>query len=327
MKKPVWYKTDVGLNARMAITLGAMFLLYAAFVFFLYTVLRGGLALIIIIAVGVLIFQLFTSDKVAIWSMGAQEVSEQQAPKLHAMVERLAQQTNLPKPKIAIARNGAPNAFATGRDQNHAVICVTTSLLNRLDDSQLEAVLAHEMTHILNKDMQVMTLIMFIPMLAGMLLQFLSRMFLWGAMFGGYGGGFGGGRGRGRDNNGGSALAVLLLVLVGSAIVSAVSFLLTRAFSRYREYAADRGSALITGAPQNLESALMSISGQQVGKIPDSDLRSADAVSAFCFVPVSNFRNHDDLSEMFSTHPSLQHRIQRLQQIQLQMEQAPRIHD
>ncbi len=327
MKKPVWYKTDVGLNARMAITLGAMFLLYAAFVFFLYSVLRGGLALIIIIAVGVLIFQLFTSDKVAIWSMGAQEVSEQQAPKLHAMVERLAQQTNLPKPKIAIARNGAPNAFATGRDQKHAVICVTTSLLSKLDDNQLEAVLAHEMTHILNNDMQVMTLIMFVPMLAGMLMQFLSRMFLWGAMFGGYGGGgFGGGRGRGRDNNGG-ALAIMLLVLVGSAVVSAVSFLLTRAFSRYREFAADRGSALITGAPQNLESALMAISGQQVGRIPDADLRSADAVSAFCFVPVSNFRNQDEFSELFSTHPSLQHRIERLQQIQLRMEQAPRIHE
>lgn len=320
MKRPVWYKTDVGLNVRMSVSMILMAALYAAFILFLGLVVHVPFALLLLAGVGIALFQYFLSDKMALLSINAQIVDEQQSPKIHSMIDRLSQQANIAKPKIAIARNTVPNAFATGRDEKHSVICVTTGLLDRLNDSELEAVLAHEVTHIVNRDVFVMTIAMFIPMIAGILIRVLGDLMYWGALFGGFGGG--GRGGRSRDDNG---FMAIIAIFLASIIVSVVSFFLTRAFSRYREYAADRGSALITGAPQNLSSALMRISNQGPGRIPDKDLRSADAVSAFCFVPISAF-NGNSFGELFSTHPTIQHRLERLNQIEQRMEQAPHLH-
>jgi heat shock protein HtpX len=313
--RPQWYRPDRQLAFRMALTMFMLVLIYLAFVFILGSIFRGlGFGFFFVIALIMASAQYYFADKIALWSMNAREVSEEEAPELHAMIERLAQQANIPKPRVALVDTTVPNAFATGRNEHNAVVCVTTGIMRQLNSAELEAVLAHELTHIVNRDVLVMTIASFFSMLAGLM----SRSMMYGMMWGGYGGGYGG---RGRDNNDGASAAIIAFLV--SAIVAAISFVLVRTLSRYRELAADRGSALMTGAPQNLASALMKISGtMQSGRIPDRDLRQAQAVNALAIVPAIK---GEDVAEIFSTHPSLQHRLEQLQRIQEQMENAPRI--
>ncbi len=302
-KRPTWYKPDVQLSVRMFTTMLLLGVLYAAFILILWNLGVNFIVLLVIAAV-ILGIQLLYADKIALFSMNAREVTPAEAPQLHALIDRLAAQANLPKPRVAIVNTNLPNAFATGRSKNHAVVAVTTGLLDRLNTQELEAVLAHELTHIINRDMVVMTVAMFISMVASLLVN----MFMWGGLYGGYGGR------RGRDNEGGAFLIALLVAIV----VQAISFVLIRTLSRYREYAADRGSALITGEPGNLASALMRIEGTiESGRIPDRDLRQAQGVSALMIMPALRGQS---VMELFSTHPSLEHRIERLQRIQRQME-------
>lgn len=308
--RPRWYKPDTGLAARMVLTMFLLGLIYVVFVVVLAQVFRGiGFAPFVVIAGVIAVIQLFFADKIALFSMGAREVDEAEAPQLHDMIGRLALQANLPKPKIAIVNSSIPNAFATGRDKNHAVVAVTTGILNQLSEPELEAVLAHELTHIINRDMLVMTIATFFSMVAALL----ARNLVWFGMFGGYGGGYG----RRRNDNEGAAV---LIALLASVVTYVLSFVLIRALSRYRELAADRGSALITGAPQNLASALMRISNNiQHGGIPDQDFRRAETVNALFIVPALR---GESLATLFSTHPSTEERVERLMEMQKQMESA-----
>ena len=304
--KPRWYKPDAGLAARMVLTMLLLGLVYVVFAGVLAWV---GVPWPYLVIGAVLIagFQLFFSDKIALASMRAQYVDEQQAPQLHDMIGRLAAQSNLPKPKIAIVDTQLPNAFATGRDANHAVVAVTTGIMNQLPQPELEAVLAHELTHIINREMLVMTIATFFSMVAALIV----RSFLWSSMFGGYG--------RRSDSNDNSGLLVLVAILA-SVVTYVISFILIRALSRYRELAADRGSALITGAPEHLASALMRISGAiEGGRIPQRDIRQAQGVNALFIVPAIK---GDSVMTLFSTHPSLEQRLEQLQQMQQQMESA-----
>ncbi len=304
--RPSWYKPDVGLSMRMVLTI---FLLGAVYVVFGVVLAKFGvpLSLLILIAAGIAFVQFFFADKIALLAMGAHEVTEQQAPQLHEMIGRLAAQANLPKPRIAIVDTSVPNAFATGRSKNHAVVAVTTGILNKLSPQEMEAVLAHELTHIINRDMLVMTIAAFFSMVAGLIV----RNFFW------FGGGFGGYGRRSNNDNQGAAFAIILLA---SVVVYAVSFLLIRALSRYRELAADRGSALITCDPSHLASALLRISND-MQRIPDRDIREAQTVNALWIVPAIK---GDGLMTLLSTHPSTEERVHRLQQMQLNMEQSQR---
>ncbi len=305
-KRPSWYKPDLQLSARMLLTMFLLGAVYTGFLLILWY-LHVNISILIVLAAVLLGIQFFFADKIALLSMGAREVSEAEAPQLHALVDRLAAQANLPKPRVAIVNTNLPNAFATGRSKKHAVIAVTTGLLDRLNTQEVEAVLAHELTHIINRDMFVMTVATFFSMVASLI----TNSFMWGAFYGGYG------DRRDRDNQGSSAFFLVFLV---SLLVYAISFVLIRTLSRYREYAADRGSALITGAPEHLASALMRIEGTIAsGRIPDRDLRQAQGVSALMIMPALR---GESVIELFSTHPSLEHRIERLQRIQRQMEAA-----
>lgn len=307
-RRPAWYKPDMGLAARMVLT---MFLLGAVYVVFGAILFRLGVGLAVLVVFAALIagVQLFFADKIALASMGARIVEESQAPELHDIISRLAAQANLPKPQVAIINSSIPNAFATGRSKNHAVVAVTSSLYNNLSPSELEAVLAHELTHIINRDMLVMTIAMFFSMVTSLIVQ----NFFW---FGAFGGGYG--RRGGRDSEGNFAIVLLV-----SLVTYVVSFLLIRALSRYRELAADRGSALITGAPENLATALQKIEymikGPGSARIPDRDFRQAQAVSALFIMPAIR---GDSLGALFSDHPSLEKRLEQLQRIQQQMENA-----
>jgi heat shock protein HtpX len=305
-KRPTWYKPDIQLSVRMFTTMLLLGVVYTAFILILWNLLHVSFILLLVIAALILGVQLFFADKIALFSMNAREVTPEEAPQLHALIDRLAAQANLPKPRVAMVNTNLPNAFATGRSKKHAVIAVTTGLLDRLNTQELEAVLAHELTHIVNRDMVVMTIAMFISMVASLIVN----SFLWGAF---YGGGYGGRR----DNRDGGGNAFILALLV-AIVVQAISFVLIRTLSRYREYAADRGSALITGEPGNLASALMRIEGTIAsGRIPDRDLRQAQGVSALMIMPAVR---GESVMEFFSTHPSLQHRVERLQNMQKQME-------
>jgi heat shock protein HtpX len=297
----------------MVLTMFLLGLVYVAFVGVLGFVVHIPWPLLIIGALLIAGFQLFFSDKIALASMKAQFVDEQEAPQLHDMIGRLAAQANLPKPKIAIVETSIPNAFATGRDANHSVIAITTGLMqgSGLSQPEIEAVVAHELTHIINRDMLVMTIATFFSMIAALLV----RSFMWSAMFGGMGGGYGR-RGGNNDNSG----RIVLIAILASVITYVISFILIRALSRYRELAADRGSALITGAPEHLASALMRISGTIEGnRIPAKDFRQATAVNALFIVPALK---GDSLATLFSTHPSLEKRLAQLQEMQQQMESA-----
>ena len=298
------YPKDPGLSARMGVTIFLLGLLYVAFIGALLAV-GVSYGLVIIIAGGLLFAQYYFSDKIALFSMHARVVSEQEAPELHAIVDRLCALADMPKPKVGIAQSDVPNAFATGRSPRAAVVCVTTGIMRRLDPQELEAVLSHELSHVAHRDVAVMTIASFLGVLAGMI----TRFTLYAGMFGG---GFGGGRDR--DNNNG-AVAVLAIMLI-SIVVYAISFLLTRALSRYRELSADRSGAILIGAPAALASALTKVTGA-MSQIPTRDLRSAEAFNAFFFAPA--FAKGFSLSSLFSTHPPLEKRLQQLARLEEQM--------
>jgi heat shock protein HtpX len=306
------YAPDRGLQARMGLTMFLLGLVFVAFVVALVFILAAfnqGTGVIIFFAVllggGLTFGSLFWSDKIALRASGAQEVTPEEAPKLHGIVDRLCALADMPKPRVAIAQADMPNAFATGRNSQNAVLCVTTGLMRRLDDKELEGVLAHEMSHVAHKDVVVMTIASFLGIVAGLLVRFAF-----------YGELFGGGR-RGGDNNNGGALPILLIVMLVSVVVYAISFLLIRLLSRYRELAADRAGALLTGQPSALASALTKVSGA-MSAIPTKDLREAQPLNAFYFAPA--FKSDTmTLSTIFSTHPSLERRLQQLSEISSQL--------
>jgi heat shock protein HtpX len=311
------YAPDRGLQARMGLTMFLLGIVFVAFVTALVFVLmafKQGSGVIIFFAVvlgaGLAFGSLFWSDKIALRAAGAHEVSPAQAPELHGVIDRLCALANMPKPRVAIAQAAMPNAFATGRNSKNAVVCVTTGLLERLDQKELEGVLAHEMSHVAHKDVVVMTVASFIGIIAALLVRFA----FYSELFGG-----GGGRGRGGNNNNGGALPIMLIVMLVGMVVYAVSFLLIRLLSRYRELAADRAGALLTGQPSALASALTKVSGAMAA-IPTKDLRAAEPLNAFYFAPALKGREGGvSLSTMFSTHPSLERRLRQLSEISAQL--------
>jgi heat shock protein HtpX len=292
--------TDAGLTARLFLTLFLLALVYLLFIGVLWR-LGFSLVFLILIAVVLLGIQYYFSDKLILLSLGAREVSEQEAPQLHQIVDRLAQMTGIPKPKVAIIDSPVPNALATGRNPKHALVAVTTGILNQLDEQEMQAVLAHELSHVIHRDVAVMAMASFFATIAAFIVQI--------GLFGGFGGGYG--DERDRDRGGGA----FILIFVVSAAVWAISFVLIRTLSRYREYAADRGSAIITRDPSRLASALLKISGR-MQRIPDTDLRQMQAGSALMFFPAIS---RGSLGEIFATHPSLEHRIARLQAMEAEM--------
>jgi heat shock protein HtpX len=308
------YAPDRGLQARMGLTMFLLGLVFVAlvtalvFVLLAFKVGAGAIIFFAVILGGVLTFgSLFWSDKVALRASGAQEVSPAQAPQLHGVVDRLCALADMPKPRVAIAQTDMPNAFATGRNSKNAVLCVTTGLMRRLDDKELEGVIAHEMSHVAHKDVVVMTIASFVGIIAALLVRFA----FYGELFGG------GGRGRGGNNNNGGALPILLIVMAIGVVVYAISFLLIRLLSRYRELAADRAGALLTGQPSALASALTKVSGA-MSAIPTRDLRQAQALNAFYFAPALK-SDTVSLSTVFSTHPSLERRLRQLSEISAQL--------
>jgi heat shock protein HtpX len=294
---------DRGLSLRMLCTGGLLGLLYVGFAVALFYFLNVGLAPMLLIVVGLAFFQYYTSDKLALAASGAKIVSAEDAPELHAMVERLCAMANLPKPRIAVVDSDVPNAFATGRNPKHAAVAVTTGLWRRLEPQEIEAVLGHELSHIANRDVLVMTIASFFAMLAAIL----TRFGLYAGMFGGFGGG-----NRGGNNN---QTPVWLIVFLVSIVVYAISFVLIRTISRYREYAADRGSAIITGAPENLMSALQKISSG-ITQIPQRDLREVQGMNAFFIIP-TNWKTN--MSEWMMDHPPLEKRLAALSEIAREM--------
>jgi heat shock protein HtpX len=275
-----------------------MFLLGLVYVVLIGVAISAGVSLAAVVVIAALVFgaQLFASDKIALAAMGAKEASPAQAPQLHSIIERLCVQADIPKPRIALVNAPMPNAFALGRSQKTATVCATSGLLSLLSPAELEGVLAHELTHVINRDVMVMTVASFFASIAAILARF--------GLF------FGGGRGR---NQQGSAFAVVLLV---SIAVYVISFVLLRALSRYREYAADRGAAVLTGRPSALSSALWKISGT-VQRIPDRDLRTATQMNAFFIVPA---RRKGALTGLFATHPPLEKRIAALSRLEAQLQ-------
>jgi heat shock protein HtpX len=294
------YGRDAGLSFRMLFTGVLLGALYVGFAVVLFEVLNIGLVPMLLIVIGLAVFQYYTSDKLALAASGAKVVSEEEAPELHTMIERLCAMADLPKPRVAVIDSDVPNAFATGRSPKHAAVAVTTGLWRRLEPHEVEAVLAHELSHIANRDVLVMTLASFFAMLAGLLTR-----------FGLYGGMFGGGD-RGRDTGG---VPIWLIIFLVSLLTYFISYLLIRAISRYREYAADRGSALITGAPENLMSALQKIASG-IMQIPQRDLREVETMNAFFIVPTSV---KSVTAELFATHPPLEKRLARLAEIAREM--------
>lgn len=287
---------DRQLSTRMLLT---MFLLGLLYVVFFGVMIALGVGLVFIIAIaGVMLFvQYFFSDKLALAAMRAKVVEPNEARELHALIERLCVQANLPKPRIAVADTPMPNAFATGRSPKHATVCATTGIMQTLSPAELEGVMAHELTHVINRDVAVMTIASFLAMVAGILTRF--------GMFGGFGGN--------RDSGG---TPVWLIVMLVSILVYVISFILIQALSRYREYAADRGAAIITGNPSGLASALIKISGK-MERVPQRDLREAQALNAFFILPASA---KQAFRSMFSTHPPIERRIERLRQMEAQMQ-------
>jgi heat shock protein HtpX len=297
---------DRGLTLRMLFTSGLLGLLYVGFAVVLFSVLNVGLAPMLVIVIGIALFQYYTCDKIALAASGAKIVTREQAPELHAMVERLCAMADLPKPRIAIVQSDVPNAFATGRNPKHAAIAVTSGLWNRLEPREIEAVLAHELSHVANRDVLIMTLASFFAMLAAML----SRFGLYAGMFGGFGGG-----GNRSNNNNQGGVPIWLIVTLVAIVTYAISFVLIRTISRYREYAADRGSALITGAPENLMSALQKISSG-ITQIPQRDLREVQGMNAFFIVP-TNWKAQ--MSEWMMDHPPMEKRLAALAAIAREM--------
>lgn len=279
----------------MLITMFLLGLLYTAFIGVLFVAGAGAIT-IAVVATGFLLLQFFASDKLALRSMGAREVSPQEAPELHAMIERLCVQADLPKPRVAMAETSMPNAFALGRSPKHATVCATTGIMELLSPAELEGVMAHELTHVANRDVAIMTLASFFASLASMILQF----------------GFFFGHSSDDDDSPG-----FFAVIVAAMFVYAISFVLMMALSRYREFAADRGAAVITGRPSALSSALLKISGT-MDKIPQRDMRTAHAeMNAFYIFPAGAKRS---LFNLFSTHPPMEKRIARLEDMESRLQ-------
>jgi len=292
------YGRDTGLTLRLLFTGGLLGLVYVAFAAILISFIGGGFIVGIVVVAALAIFQYYSSAKLALVASGAKVVERDQAPALHDMIERLCAMADLPKPKVAIIDTPVPNAFATGRNPKHAAVAVTTGLWEQLEPQEVEGVLAHELSHIANRDVLIMTLASFFALLAGLITRFAVYAGLWG--------------GDRRDNNG---PPVWLIVLLVSVITYALSYILIRAISRYREYAADRGSALITGAPEHLMSALQKIAGN-IARIPERDLREVAAMNAFFIIPASVRRG---AGELFATHPPLEKRLAALAEIAREM--------
>jgi heat shock protein HtpX len=298
MPAPRQLGKDSGLQARMALTL---FLLGALYVVLIVALLAAGAGAIFVglIAGGLLLAQFFASDKLALHAMGAREVTPEEAPELHAMVERLCVQADLPKPRVAVADTDMPNAFAIGRSPRKATVCATTGIMRILEPAELEGVLAHELTHVQNRDVLVMTIAGFFATVAAYIVQF-------GFFFGG---------GDGGDDDGDSFVILLLVSLA----VYAISFFLIQALSRYREFAADRGSGIITGRPSALASALLKISGT-MDRIPQKDLRATSELAAFYIFPP---KAKAAIGGLFSTHPPMEKRIAALQRLESQLQGVP----
>ena len=297
MARPSTFGRDRGLQARMLTTMLLLGLVYALLVGVLLAAGASGVT-ILLVAGGLLALQLFTSDKLALRAVGAQEVSPQEAPALHAMIERLCVQADLPKPRICVVPTEMPNAFAMGRSKKAATVCATTGIMELLTPAELEGVMAHELSHIANRDVMIMTLASFFASLASMIVQF-------GFFFGG---------GSDDDDDGPGIMGIILV----SLIVYVVSFFLMQALSRYREYAADRGSAIITGRPSALASALMKISGG-MARIPQTDLRAHAEMNAFYIFPVGAKQS---LFSLFATHPPIEKRIAALSRLEAQLQGA-----
>ena len=313
------YAPDRGLSVRMTAT---MFLLGLVFVAFIAAIIGIGAAthasdaaivlFAIVLGGGAAIGSLFYSDKIALSTARAQVVTPQQEPQLHGIVDRVCALADMPKPRVAISQTSLPNAFATGRNADKSVLCVTTGLMRRLNPEELEGVIAHELSHVAHKDVQVMTIASFLAIIAGLLIRFS----FYGELFGG------GGR-RGGNNQNGGALPIFLIIMGVSIVVYAVSFLLIRLLSRYRELAADRSGALLTGQPSALKSALVKVSGD-INRIPTKDLRTAEPLNAFFFAPAAHLTvsgGKKNLAQIFSTHPSLERRLKELDKIQEQLNQ------
>ena len=291
-----WYGRDTQLTVRMGFTLFLLALLYAVFLAVLWRI-TGSAVLLVLVGAGMVLFQYFASDKLVLLSSGARMIGDQDEPDLHRIIERLAQAADLPTPRLAIMETPAPNAFATGRSPKHAVVAVTRGLLELLDPRELECVLAHEMSHVKNRDMMVLTYASLLASVA----SFIVQIGMWT--------GFGIGDHRDRDSGNPAALVFLV-----SALVWLISFFLLRALSRYREYAADRGAVLLTGAPSAMRSALLKVNGT-MQRIPTADLRTAQALRAFFIIPPVK----DTIGEVFSTHPTLAHRLARLEAMERNM--------
>jgi heat shock protein HtpX len=291
------YVPDRGLTVRIGLTIFLLGLLYVVLMAVIFYLVDNAI-LALLISVVVLWAQWYFSDRVALFAMHGRVVTPAEAPQLHAIVDRLCALANMPKPQVAIADTDVPNAFATGRSPKRAVVCATTGLMRRLDARELEGVLSHELSHVAHRDVTVMTVASFVGVLAG----FLTRI----ALFSGAGR-------RRADNN--SAL-VFLVVLLVSVVVYALSFLLIRALSRYRELSADRAGALLTGQPSALASALVRITGE-MGRIPSRDLREVEPYNAFFFTPA--VADGFSLSSLFSTHPPLERRLAQLNRLSAQL--------
>ena len=293
---------DHELNTRMFLTGLLMVVLYAVFVGILWAVLRNAI-IVVVIAGGFLFVQYWFSDKIALFGMGGRVVSPEQEPELHAVIDRLCALADMKKPRVAVAEVDMPNAFATGRNPNNAVVCATRGIMRRLSEPELEAVLAHELSHVAHRDVAVMTIASFLGMVAGLI----TRFMLYAGLFGGFG-----------DDRGGNDNAALveLAVIAVSAIVYAISFLLTMALSRYRELAADRSGAILIGRPSLLASALVKVTGE-MGRIPTRDLRAAEHFNAFFFTPALS--QGASISSLFSTHPPLQKRLDQLARLEAEM--------
>jgi heat shock protein HtpX len=299
-KTPSWQRRDTGLTARMILSFAILALLYLVFLSALVYV-GFDFVTITVIASIMILAQWYFSDKIVLWSSGAKKVTREQFPELHDIIERVIARNSLPKPKIAVINTNMPNAFATGKGPRSSVVVVTTGLMDLLDTEELEGVLAHELTHIRNRDVLVLTLVSLFSTVAWYLMQF--------GFYGGMGYGYGGGRDR--NNNGGA----LIIVIVVAMLTWVISFLIIRAISRYREFAADRGSAQMTGKPVKLANALMKISGG-MRQVPTKDLRQVEGLNAFFIVPALS---GSTIGNLFSTHPPVEKRIQKLMEMEASM--------
>ncbi len=296
------FRPDRQLTARMTLTVFLLGLVYVAFVAVLVALLRSWFA-VVLIAGGLLAAQYWFSDRIALAAMRARIVTPEQEPRLHGVIDRLCATADMSKPRVAVADTDLPNAFATGRNTSRAVVCVTTGLMRRLDNNELEGVLAHELSHIAHRDVVVMTVASFLGVLAGLV----TRFAFYSQMFGG------------RRRDGDQTYLLVMLVMLVSAVVYALSFILIRALSRYRELAADRAGATLTGRPSALASALTKVTGE-IARIPTRDLRAAQAFNAFFFTPAVGAK--PSLSTLLSTHPPLQQRLDQLAAISTELGEA-----